>query len=91
VAGRLNAYGRRFVKDMGYCSDSRGAWRFGAPLDHPALAEGRGMQLLIHPFWWTEPSLSPQERLHRFLAERAAFLDRELERHCLVHRAGSLA
>lgn len=89
VAGRINAYAPRYVRDMGYCSDSRGVWRYGAPLDHAAIAEGRALQLLVHPFWWTEPALPPEERLRRFLAERAAFLDRELATHCLTHKAGS--
>jgi hypothetical protein len=87
LAGRINAYGGRFVREIGYCSDSRGAWRHGSPLDHPALTQGRALQLLVHPFWWTEPSLPPEERLQRFLAERAMFLDRELARHCMVHKA----
>lgn len=85
-AGRLNAYGPRFVRDMGYCSDSRGAWHNGAPLDHPAVQQGRALQLLVHPFWWQLPALSPEERLQRFLAERSGFLDKELVRHCTVHR-----
>jgi hypothetical protein len=85
IAGRINAYSRRFTQDMGYCSDSRGAWHNGTPLDHPAVRQGRALQLLLHPFWWTEPPLPPQERLRRFLAERAAFLDDELARHCVVH------
>jgi len=89
VAGRVNAYGGRFVREMGYCSDSRGSWRHGSPLEHPAIGEKRALQLLIHPFWWTEPSLPPEERLRGFLSERAAFLERELAKHCLVHKAGS--
>ena len=87
ISGRINAYGGRFVRDMGYCSDSRGAWRHGLPLEHSAVQAGRALQLLVHPFWWTEPSLPPEERLQRFLAERAEFLDRELARHCVVHKA----
>jgi hypothetical protein len=87
--GRLNAYSPRFVKDIGYCSDSRGEWRYGTPLDHPAIRDGRALQLLVHPFWWTEPSLPPNERLRRFLGDRAAMLDRELAKHCLVHQAAS--
>ena len=86
IAGRINAYGQKFVREMGYCSDSRGAWHHGAPLDHPAVREGRGLQLLVHSFWWTEPMLPPEERLRRFIAERATFLDRELARHSNVHK-----
>ncbi len=86
LAGRLNAYGPRFVKDMGYCSDSRGGWHHGEPLDHPAVREGRALQLLIHPFWWQHPAMSPAERLQLFLKQRGEFLDQELARNCTVHR-----
>lgn len=85
-AGRLNAYGPRFVKNMGYCSDSRGAWHHGKPLDHPSVREGRALQLLLHPFWWQEPALPPADRLRLFLAERGQFLDRELAANCTVPR-----
>lgn len=88
ISGRLNAYGPRFVRDMGYCSDSQGAWHHGAPFDHPAVQQGRALQLLVHPFWWQTPALPPQERLQRFLAERGRFLDQELARHCTIHCAG---
>jgi hypothetical protein len=85
VGGRINAYGPRYARAIGYCSDSRGAWTHGHPLDHAAVAAGRALQLLVHPFWWQAPALPPAERLRRFLAERAAFLDRELAKHCSVH------
>ena len=55
LAGRLNTYMDRFVKDMGYSSDSRGQWRFGPPLAHKALAERRALQLLTHAIWWVGP------------------------------------
>lgn len=87
IAGRLNAYGPRFVRDMGYCSDSRGAWNHGMPLDNAAVRQGRALQLLIHPFWWQSPAMTPQERLRKFLQDRERFLDQELARHCTVHNA----
>lgn len=40
LAGRDHAYRPRYVSDMGYCSDSRGAWHHGHPLDHGAVAAG---------------------------------------------------
>jgi len=87
LAGRLNAYGPRFVKDMGYCSDSRGAWQFGGPLEQPAVREKRALQLLVHPFWWQDPPTTPVERLKAFVEQRKEFLDHELARHCAVHKA----
>lgn len=86
LGGRLNAYGPRFIKEMGYCSDSRGAWHSGPPQEHPAVHGGRALQLLVHPFWWQAPALAPAERLRKFLNERSAFLDAELARHCTIHR-----
>jgi hypothetical protein len=50
-AGRLNAYAPRFTKDMGYCSDSRGAWHHGSPLDSEAYQQRAALQLLTHPIW----------------------------------------
>ena len=87
LGGRINVYGARFVRELGYCSDSRGGWHHGHPLEHAAIRAGRALHLLVHPFWWQAPALAPAERLHRFLAERAAFLDGELARHCSIHTA----
>jgi hypothetical protein len=87
LGGRLNVYGARFVREMGYCSDSRGGWHHGHPLEHAAIRAGRALHLLVHPFWWQAPALPPEERLKRFLTERSAFLDRELARHCSIHTA----
>jgi len=86
-AGRRHAYEPHFFTEMGYCSDSRGAWHHGHPLDHPAAGEGRALQLLTHPIWWTGKG-SPEARLHAFLRERAARLDQELAAQCDVHKPG---
>lgn len=85
MGGRLNAYAPRYYGRNKYCADSRGAWHHGHPFEHEAVKAGRALQLLVHPFWWQAPAMPPAERLRRFLAERTAFLDRELARHCDVH------
>ncbi|MGE4218185.1 MAG: hypothetical protein AB7G39_01960 [Alphaproteobacteria bacterium] len=87
LAGRPHAYHPRFFSEMGYCSDSRGAWHHGHPLDHPAVQEGRALQLLTHPIWWppAAAAASPAIKLARFLQDRAALLDEELARQCDVH------
>jgi len=89
LAGRINAYAHRFVRDMGYCSDSRGAWTHGHPLDHPAVAEGRALHLLTHPIWWMGEGTTATEKLRRFLGRRCTMLDRELALHCTIHVAGN--
>jgi len=91
LAGRRHTYEPRFFKEMGYCSDSRGGWHHGAPLDHPAIAEGRALQLLTHPIWWTGTPSEPVARLSRFLEARRALLDRELARNCSIYRPAGKA
>lgn len=87
VPGRLNMYAVRFFRDIGYCSDSRGAWNHGHPLDHPAVAAGRALQLLTHPIWWTsDAGATAQDKLERFLDRRRRLLDREAAANCDVYR-----
>lgn len=79
LAGRAHAYEPRFFKAMGYCSDSRGAFHHGHPLDHPAVAAGRALQLLTHPIWWCGPKgRDVTEQLDRFVAERSTKLRESL-------------
>lgn len=52
IAGRAHTYQPRFFEQIGYCSDSRGFWSHGHPLDHDAVANRRALQLLTHPVWW---------------------------------------
>ena len=83
IAGRLHTYSPRFFQDMGYCSDSRGDWHHGHPLDHPAVAAGRGFQLLTHPIWWqAAPNEAVREKLDRFALKRFDLLRAELARNC---------
>jgi len=88
LAGRRHAYQPRYFSEMGYCSDSRGAWHHGHPLDHPAVAAGHALQLLTHPVWWSGADAPPKVRLERYLAERVDMLDRELAAQCDVHIPG---
>lgn len=85
-AGRPHAYEPRFFRDIGYCSNSRGEWGQGHPLDHPAVHAGRALQLLTHPIWWTGSARTPQARLHEFISERSQVLEAEVERNCSAYR-----
>jgi hypothetical protein len=78
VANRLNAYSARFFRDIAYCSDSRGAWHHGHPLDHETVDQGGPMQLLTHPIWWTGVQGAPLERLEAFYTARLHTLDTEI-------------
>ena len=85
LAGRGNTYESRFFKDIGYCSDSRGAWRHGHPLAHAVRAEGRALQLLTHAIWWVGEGAKPDEKMNAFLDRRFSHLEEELAAHCAVH------
>ena len=64
---RGHGYESDFFKEMAYFSDSRGSWRHGSPLESEAFSEGRPMQVLTHPIWWTGPAgQTPTERLNAF-------------------------
>ncbi len=87
VPGRVNAYGARYFRDIGYCSDSRGAWHHGHPLDHPAVAQGRALQLLTHPIWWSHDDLAgAQAKLEGFLARRRSLIDASLAANCTAYK-----
>jgi len=66
-------YDKKFFRDIGYCSDSEGRWRYHHPLMHPCVQEKKSLQLLIHPIWWSsEITVSPSERLISLHHERSS-------------------
>lgn len=82
-AGRLHAYDPRFFSDIGYCSDSEGRWRFGHPLAHEAVADGRALQLVTHPIWWCAyGGEEPVAKLNRLIAERGHQLADQIALNC---------
>jgi hypothetical protein len=87
LAGRIHAYAPRFFREMGYCSDSRFGWHHGRPLDHPVVAQRRGLQLLTHPIWWTrkERETGPQ-RLERLVERQDARFRDALTHNCAVYQ-----
>ncbi len=91
LAGRLSAYSRRYTHDMGYCSDSRGGWHYGLPLEHESVRKGTALQLLTHPIWWNgAETASPTQKLLSHLENRATYLDNELAAQCGIHTPASI-
>jgi hypothetical protein len=77
-AGFLNAYDHRFTREIGYFSDSCGAWRDEAVARLTGVAPPARLQLLIHPFFWGERHADRWERLREFAREQArAISERE--------------
>jgi hypothetical protein len=72
-AGMINTYANYFKKEVEYCSDSWGRWRFKRMKDvieenHPRL------HLLTHSEWWTEKVMSPIEKVKMHAKERMDFM-----------------
>lgn len=89
LSGRIHAYQPRYFERMGYCSDSSGAFRYHAPLDHPAVLKGTALQLLTHPIWWdADPSDGAFDKLDRFRRQRDLDIGRELAAHCRPYAEG---
>jgi hypothetical protein len=88
LGGRPCTYSSFFVNEIGYCSDSRGEWRFGHPLQHEAVTKGRALQLLTHPVWWTgTPAESVVDRLRRLLSDHGTVMDKDLADNSEPYRA----
>ena len=85
-AGRSHAYEPRFFNDIAYVADSRGLFRYGHPLDHPAFAARHPMQLLTHPIWWGEQDVPDKMAiLDAFLAARQQLLADETVANCIPY------
>jgi hypothetical protein len=67
IAGRINAYAADLLD--WYLSDSKGSWRDGEPLPKLLSPVKSLLQLLIHPIWWGEEHMAPEDRLEAFFLE----------------------
>ena len=47
-----HTYMNKFTKEIEYCSDSRGMWKYGAPWERDSYKNNKSMHILIHPIWW---------------------------------------
>lgn len=90
LAGRPHTYQPHLFQAIGYCSDSRGAWQSGHPLQAEAVRKGSALQLLTHPVWW-QGAGSAAASLDSYLAHRCAEIDQALAANVTVHQAGRLA
>jgi hypothetical protein len=70
-AGMLNCYSRRFKKEVAYCSDSNGYWRFQRLHDVLIRADETSLQVLTHPGWWQDEPMTPREKVFRSVYGRA--------------------
>ena len=86
---RGHGYESDFFKEMAYFSDSRGFWSHGSPLESEAFAEGRPMQILTHPIWWTGPAgQTPTQRLNDFSDGLLPEIRQHIAANCMTYEYG---
>jgi hypothetical protein len=64
IGGRVNAYAKELM--AWYLSDSKGYWREGEPLPKLVHANKPLLQMLVHPIWWGNEHMLPEDRLQEF-------------------------
>lgn len=74
----VNVYSNKIKDRFKYCSDSNGLWRFDKLNDLINPEQYPYLQVLTHPEWWTESSLTPREKIQKALLGRAKSI---LQRH----------
>ena len=55
----------------------------------PRLRDGRGLQLLTHPIWWTGDGPSARQKLAAYLAAKTKILDRAIADNCSIYQSQS--
>jgi hypothetical protein len=64
LSGRVNANSKELME--WYLSDSKGCWKEGEPLPKLLGPDKPLLQLLIHPIWWGDEHMLPEDRLQAF-------------------------
>jgi hypothetical protein len=85
-----HAYMDVFTKQIFYCSDSRGMWRYGSPLESEAFKTGKPMHLLFHPVWWSETEQESAATLNHLFDDKLASLDSSFARNCQTYQPRTL-
>jgi hypothetical protein len=90
--GLVNCYALRFKRDVAYCSDSNGLWRFRRLHDVLREASDPRLQVLTHPGWWQDTAMPPRKRVFRCVYGRARasmrFADRSVASFDRSHLGG---
>lgn len=87
IAERHHTYMPLFIKNIKYCSDSQGKWRFDDPEELISDSTINNIQLLTHPIWWTTPAnMSPGEKIAFFLKGKGEGIKREAVKNCKPYK-----
>jgi hypothetical protein len=85
-----HTYTSRFMKEMKYCSDSRGEWRHGDPRSSVEFAQREPMHILVHPVWWNSDVCRAEETVARWLNRQIGLLEDSAAANCTVYRKRGL-
>ncbi len=80
----LNTYLPLFTKQIQYCSDSRGQWKYGTPTQTAAFANGEPLHILIHPIWWCRQQTEAVPVLNRLLEEKTEIFRGSFRENCSI-------
>lgn len=69
--GMINTYASYFQDGTNYCSDSNGYWRHKRLWDFLSDSHRKPLQILTHPEWWTENTMSPKQKIDQGILMRA--------------------
>lgn len=75
-----------FTKEIHYCSDSRGEWRHGNPLETEAFRNRKPLHVLIHPVWWCREITTPLDVLTKLQESKRERLECSFRENCTVYR-----
>ena len=70
-AGMINTYSDYFRKNVGYCSDSNGHWRYKRLEDELKNGGYKTMHVLTHPVFWQKQTGYPKHKIWGSIFERA--------------------
>ncbi len=73
-AGMVNTYAEYFQKEVNYCSDSNGYWRYDHLRDVLSAGIVKPCQVLTHPVWWTDLPLMPREKITQLISQHSNWL-----------------
>lgn len=78
-AGMINVYADKYKKEIGYCADSTGYWRYEILEDRLKEAKDSILQLLVHDGMWQNEVLPPRRRIFKVIDDHANFMKKSYD------------
>ena len=77
--GMINVYAEKYKKEIGYCADSTGYWRYEILEDRLKAAKDSVLQVLIHDGMWQKEVLPPRRRVFKVIDDHADFMKKSYD------------